>query len=92
MIWVIGQTFAATTEKVLIDMHTVWSRFFAREWADIAELIRRQESREHMGHDNKNYILRGAWCECFDCRVVLAWENAHKADDAAYAKEMRKRK
>lgn len=69
---------AATPSTITIDLYDVWRHYWLREWDDLGCLIAMRERREHIDkHEPFQFDSRksGGWCECFNCRVVDAWEH-----------------
>jgi hypothetical protein len=71
-------SWATTTGgTITIPFAQIWWTAFAQEWADIGELIRRRDGREHIGY-HRPFLESGQdCCTCFECRVERAWKRAH---------------
>lgn len=71
---------AVTPSTITIDFYDVWRQLWLREWDDLGCLIAMRERREHIDKHEPLQIdprRAGGWCECFNCRVVDAWEHRH---------------
>ena len=69
-----------TTGSITIDLNEIWRQHWARMWKDLGRLISLHANEEHIPtHELPNF---GAgrdvgFCECFNCRVVTAWQKRH---------------
>lgn len=70
----------ATSGSWTIDLYENWVWHWARAWSDLGRLIEAHANEEHIekhAQEKFNWLGAGSWCECWNCRVVYAWEHRH---------------
>jgi hypothetical protein len=63
---------AATTGLISIDLAELWRAHWLRAWGDIGRVHYMRETETHIDYHDRAPAWMGP-CECFSCRVELAW-------------------
>lgn len=66
---------AATSGLVVINIYDHWCHEWGRAWSDVGRLAWHHQTETHIaGHE----VVRGGWCECWECRVYVAWQKRYE--------------
>lgn len=70
----------ATGGTITIDLYEVWQWHWSRAWKDLGRLVSMRENEEHIPTHEPLRFHDGVvgFCECFNCRVVTAWQKRHE--------------
>lgn len=69
-----------TSGAISIDLTELWRDHWLRAWEDIGRLVALHVNEEHIPkHELPRWGVGDlGHCECFNCRVVTAWQRRHE--------------